>query len=158
MNNALLRTNLPAGLTPERYGIVTVNHPMNRTRKQLELNMVLVATREEVEGRRTRVFVLSLTLSDRRCHINCPDIKYNRISFFNASLTIFYLNNRESSAVDLLIAISVIIAMSFIPATFILFLTEERASSSKLMQMVSGVRPYIYWLSTFTWDMVRTTP
>lgn len=60
----------------------------------------------------------------------------------------------RASAVDVLIAISVIFAMSFIPASFVLFLIDERVSNAKHLQMVSGVSPIIYWLSTFAWDML----
>ena len=55
---------------------------------------------------------------------------------------------------DVLIAISVIFAMSNVPASFIMFLCEERASNSKHLQFVSGINPVIYWLANFTWDMV----
>ena len=59
-----------------------------------------------------------------------------------------------NSAVDVLVAICVIFAMSFVPASFVLFLIEERVSNSKHLQFVSGVNPFIYWLTTFLWDMV----
>lgn len=61
---------------------------------------------------------------------------------------------RRASAIDALIAISVIFAMSQIPASFIVFLIEERQSGSKHMQFVSGVSPVIFWLVNFVWDMV----
>jgi len=64
---------------------------------------------------------------------------------------------RKASAVEVLISIAVIFAMSFIPAGFCLFLTEERSSNSKHLQLVSGVKPVIYWVATFFWDMVSDT-
>ncbi|KAK2567067.1 ATP-binding cassette sub-family A member 2 [Acropora cervicornis] len=55
--------------------------------------------------------------------------------------------------IDLVIAIFVIIAMSFVPASFVVFLVTERASKSKHLQFVSGVDPVIYWLSNYAWDV-----
>ncbi|KAL3869286.1 hypothetical protein ACJMK2_041989, partial [Sinanodonta woodiana] len=60
-----------------------------------------------------------------------------------------------SSAVDVVIAICVIFAMSFIPASFVMYLIEERASNSKHLQFVSGVNPVTYWVTNFFWDMVN---
>jgi hypothetical protein len=57
--------------------------------------------------------------------------------------------------VDVLVAICVIFALSFVPASFVLFLIEERVSNSKHLQFVSGINPSVYWLSNFMWDMVR---
>lgn len=57
---------------------------------------------------------------------------------------------------DVLIAICVIFALSFIPASFVLYLIEERTSNSKHLQFVSGVSPYIYWCANIVWDLVRT--
>ena len=56
---------------------------------------------------------------------------------------------------DLLIAVSVIFALSFIPASFVLFLINERSSKAKHLQFVSGVHPVMYWLSNYAWDMVN---
>ena len=65
-----------------------------------------------------------------------------------------YVCFRKASAVDVLIAIAVIFAMSFIPAGYVLFLTEERSTNSKHLQLVSGVKPVVYWVASFVWDMV----
>ena len=53
-----------------------------------------------------------------------------------------------------MIAIFIIIAMSFVPASFVVFLVMERASKAKHLQFVSGVDPAIYWLSNYVWDIV----
>lgn len=53
-----------------------------------------------------------------------------------------------------MIAIFVIIAMSFVPASFVVFLVSERSSKAKHLQFVSGVDPVIYWLSNYVWDLV----
>lgn len=59
-----------------------------------------------------------------------------------------------TTSVDVLVSICVIFAMSFVPASFVLFLIEERASKAKHLQFVSGVKPILYWLANFAWDMV----
>nr|KAG5700800.1 hypothetical protein BaRGS_035003 [Batillaria attramentaria] len=58
-----------------------------------------------------------------------------------------------NSAVDVLVAICVIFALSFVPASFVLFLIEERVSSSKHLQFVSSINPTTYWVTNFLWDM-----
>lgn len=70
--------------------------------------------------------------------------------FFSAS------SLRMTTSVDVLVSICVIFAMSFVPASFVLFLIEERVSKAKHLQFVSGVKPILYWLANFAWDMVST--
>lgn len=60
-----------------------------------------------------------------------------------------------ATSVDVLVSICVIFAMSFVPASFVLFLIEEQVSKAKHLQFVSGMKPVTYWLGNFTWDMVR---
>uniref|UniRef100_A0A8C7J3L6 P-type phospholipid transporter n=1 Tax=Oncorhynchus kisutch TaxID=8019 RepID=A0A8C7J3L6_ONCKI len=62
-----------------------------------------------------------------------------------------------TTSVDVLVSICVIFSMSFVPASFVLFLIEERVSKAKHLQFVSGVRPILYWLANFTWDMLNYT-
>lgn len=59
-----------------------------------------------------------------------------------------------TTSVDVLVSICVIFAMSFVPASFVVFLIQERVSKAKHLQFISGVKPVIYWLSNFVWDMV----
>ncbi|XP_054282014.1 phospholipid-transporting ATPase ABCA1-like isoform X1 [Macrosteles quadrilineatus] len=59
----------------------------------------------------------------------------------------------STSGVSLLHAIAVLFALSFVPASFTLYLIEERVTNSKHLQMVSGVNRLIYWLQTYTWDL-----
>lgn len=61
---------------------------------------------------------------------------------------------RMTTSVDVVVSICVIFAMSFVPASFVLFLIEERVSKAKHLQFVSGVKPVLYWLANYTWDMV----
>ncbi|XP_027128169.1 retinal-specific ATP-binding cassette transporter [Larimichthys crocea] len=60
-----------------------------------------------------------------------------------------------TTSVDAVVAICVIFAMSFIPASFVLYLIQERATKAKHLQFVSGVSPLVYWVANFFWDMVN---
>ncbi|KAM9795719.1 phospholipid-transporting ATPase ABCA1 isoform 1-T1 [Syngnathus typhle] len=64
---------------------------------------------------------------------------------------------KMSSSVDLVLSVCVMFAMSFVPASFVLYLIEERASKAKHLQFVSGVQPILYWVATFCWDMLNYT-
>lgn len=55
---------------------------------------------------------------------------------------------------DAVVAICVIFAMSFIPASFVLYLIQERVTTAKHLQFVSGVSPLVYWVANFFWDLV----
>ncbi|XP_023599057.1 LOW QUALITY PROTEIN: ATP-binding cassette sub-family A member 7 [Myotis lucifugus] len=58
-----------------------------------------------------------------------------------------------ASSVDVLVSICVVFAMSFIPASFILVLIEERVTRAKHLQFMGGLSPTLYWLGNFLWDM-----
>ncbi|XP_077480293.1 retinal-specific phospholipid-transporting ATPase ABCA4-like [Stigmatopora argus] len=60
-----------------------------------------------------------------------------------------------NTSVDAVVAICVIFAMSFVPASFVLYLIQERVTQAKHLQFVSGVSPVIYWMANFFWDMVN---
>ncbi|KAM4605225.1 retinal-specific phospholipid-transporting ATPase ABCA4-like [Polymixia lowei] len=60
-----------------------------------------------------------------------------------------------TTSVDAVVAICVIFAMSFIPASFLLYLIQERVTKAKHLQFVSGVSPLVYWVANFFWDMVN---
>uniref|UniRef100_A0A3P9DE91 P-type phospholipid transporter n=1 Tax=Maylandia zebra TaxID=106582 RepID=A0A3P9DE91_9CICH len=62
-----------------------------------------------------------------------------------------------TTSVDAVVAICVIFAMSFIPASFVLYLIQERVTKAKHLQFVSGVSPVVYWVSNFFWDMMNYT-
>ncbi|XP_054645244.1 phospholipid-transporting ATPase ABCA1-like isoform X2 [Dunckerocampus dactyliophorus] len=63
----------------------------------------------------------------------------------------------KTTSVDLIISVCVMFAMSLVPASFILFLIEERACKAKHLQFVSGVKPILYWVTNFSWDMLNYT-
>lgn len=54
-----------------------------------------------------------------------------------------------------MVSICVIFAMSFVPASFVVFLIQERVTKAKHLQFICGVKPVTYWLANFVWDMVR---
>ncbi|KAM8882220.1 retinal-specific phospholipid-transporting ATPase ABCA4a isoform 2-T2 [Synchiropus picturatus] len=60
-----------------------------------------------------------------------------------------------NTSVDAVVAICVIFAMSFVPASFVLYLIQERVTQAKHLQFVSGVSPLVYWKANFLWDMVN---
>ncbi|XP_071820131.1 ATP-binding cassette sub-family A member 2-like isoform X3 [Apostichopus japonicus] len=60
----------------------------------------------------------------------------------------------QQESTEVLIAIFIIIAMSFVPASFVIFIVTERSSKAKLVQFLSGVSPLVYWTSNFFWDMM----
>ncbi|XP_046463654.1 ATP-binding cassette sub-family A member 7-like isoform X2 [Daphnia pulex] len=57
--------------------------------------------------------------------------------------------------ISVLHAISVIFSMSFVPASFVIFLVEERKSKTKHLQFISGVKPITFWVASYTWDMMN---
>ncbi|XP_042539897.1 retinal-specific phospholipid-transporting ATPase ABCA4 [Dipodomys spectabilis] len=60
-----------------------------------------------------------------------------------------------TTSVDAVVAICVIFAMSFVPASFVLYLIQERVTKAKHLQFVSGVSPTTYWLTNFLWDIMN---
>ncbi|KAK9511087.1 hypothetical protein O3M35_005719 [Rhynocoris fuscipes] len=106
INNVVLRSTLAAmnsTQNPSLYGIRTINHPMNFTKKQMDIELI------------------------------------------------------RQSAVSILHTISIIFALSFVPASFTLYLIEERVSKSKHLLLVSGVSRLFLWIEEFIWDIVAYT-
>ena len=62
---------------------------------------------------------------------------------------------RWKGIVNLFVAIFVIIALAFVPASFVVYLVEDRVNKSKHLQLVSGLNPVVYWVSSYLWDLVR---
>ncbi|XP_040926208.1 retinal-specific phospholipid-transporting ATPase ABCA4-like isoform X1 [Betta splendens] len=60
-----------------------------------------------------------------------------------------------TTSVDAAVSICVIFAMSFVPASFVLYLIQERVTQARHLQFVSGVSPLLYWVTCFLWDMVN---
>ncbi|CAF2526312.1 unnamed protein product [Rotaria sp. Silwood2] len=60
----------------------------------------------------------------------------------------------EQRISDFGVAITVLCAYSFVPAAVILYLVREYVTQEKRLIFICGVKPLIYWLSTFVWDLV----
>ena len=56
---------------------------------------------------------------------------------------------------DVLISIFTIVAMSFVNASFVIFLVYERGNKSLHLQFLMGLNPFIYWFMNFLWDMIN---
>ena len=90
-----------------------------------------------------------------------PEIQGNP-NTFGITLINHPLNNTRlmsleyfETGTDVVIALFIIIAMSFVPASFVVFLVSERYSNAKHLQMVSGMSPLIFWISNYIWDMLN---
>ncbi|KAG8188878.1 hypothetical protein JTE90_018283 [Oedothorax gibbosus] len=53
------------------------------------------------------------------------------------------------------IAQDIMFGMSFLIASFAVFIIKERSSNSKHLQRVSGVNLFSYWLASFMWDFLN---
>jgi ATP-binding cassette subfamily A (ABC1) protein 3 len=69
------------------------------------------------------------------------------------SRTIFFSANGRG----FVIAISILFGMAFMATSFIIFLIKERSVGAKHLQVVSGVGPFAFWMSTFVWDIINYT-
>ncbi|CAF1005228.1 unnamed protein product, partial [Didymodactylos carnosus] len=65
------------------------------------------------------------------------------------------LDLQSRAHIELFTAICVIFALAFIPASFLVFLIDERVTTSKHLQFVSGVKGIMYWVSNYAWDIVN---
>lgn len=55
------------------------------------------------------------------------------------------------------IAFNLSFGMAFVSAFYVLFIIRERASKSKHLQFVSGVKVLIFWTVNFLWDFITYT-
>lgn len=62
------------------------------------------------------------------------------------------LDNELSSRI--LTAVFVPTALSFLSSSFVLFPTEERVGRAKLLQLMAGVPPLLFWGVSFAWDFL----
>eukprot|EP00042_Codosiga_hollandica_P058831 m.893246 g.893246 ORF g.893246 m.893246 type:complete len:1835 (+) comp59976_c0_seq1:204-5708(+) len=58
----------------------------------------------------------------------------------------------QSSGIGINVAILALFGIGFLQASFAIFIVSERVSKAKHIQFVSGVRPWVYWLTSFLWD------
>uniref|UniRef100_A0A803TK52 ATP-binding cassette sub-family A member 2 n=1 Tax=Anolis carolinensis TaxID=28377 RepID=A0A803TK52_ANOCA len=72
----------------------------------------------------------------------------------SASLSLDYL----LQGTDVVIAIFIIVAMSFVPASFVVFLVAEKSTKAKHLQFVSGCNPVIYCSTIYYCYIWSITP
>jgi len=101
------------------------------------------------------------TINNAILRFNLPKSKGNPAAFgitlINHPMTdTSYAISQEQllQGTDVLIAIFIIVAMSFVPASFVLFLVYERFTKAKHLQFVSGVNVIVYWTANYFWDIV----
>lgn len=114
----------PEAALPCAAGITVTNHPMNKTSASLSLDYLYVCT-WGVWG----------IWGGHRAGLRAASFP-------------------RLQGTDVVIAIFIIVAMSFVPASFVVFLVAERSTKAKHLQFVSGCNPVIYWLANYVWDMV----
>ena len=95
-----------------------------------------------------------MTLNSLACRlVNFPPYLIVIISlFFN------YRYNYSiycSNILGFQISSSVLVCMTFLASSFVVFLVQERANKAKHVQFVSGVDPFSYWGSAYTWDLIN---
>jgi hypothetical protein len=55
---------------------------------------------------------------------------------------------------DIGISLTILCAYSFIPAGFVVYIVREQITQEKRLQYVCGIKPFLYWFSSFIWDFV----
>ncbi|KAF6777815.1 hypothetical protein AHF37_02502 [Paragonimus kellicotti] len=69
----------------------------------------------------------------------------------------WFVTFQEALKVEAAFALFFVIALTVIPANFAFLLVSERRSGLKHLQHISGLQPYIYWLTSFIWDFLIYT-
>lgn len=64
------------------------------------------------------------------------------------------ISSCRKSGINLLIAVMVVCSMAFVPASFTVYLIEEKASGAKGLQLLTGVPGHLYWTASIIWDYV----
>ena len=58
----------------------------------------------------------------------------------------------EQHISDYALALLMAVVLTFLPASSIIYLIEERRTEQKLVQRTFGVGPFTYWMTVFLWD------
>lgn len=82
------------------------------------------------------------------------------IELINHPLPEMYDNNVKKTLTDnsflgFIIAFCILFGMAFLSSSFVMFIIKERSSQSKHIQIVCGLRRFLFWLGNFTWDFVN---
>ncbi|XP_067683948.1 phospholipid-transporting ATPase ABCA3-like [Haliotis asinina] len=59
------------------------------------------------------------------------------------------------AALGFSVAFCIIFGMGFLTSSFVYFLIKERLVGAKHLQTVSGVGPFVFWLSNLAWDYIN---
>uniref|UniRef100_A0A914YVT4 ABC transporter domain-containing protein n=1 Tax=Panagrolaimus superbus TaxID=310955 RepID=A0A914YVT4_9BILA len=88
-----------------------------------------------------------------RQFLNRTDIKVHVINHPLPPTNSDTLKNKDiSGSSAFLFGYAVIVSMSMVVSGYSSFLIRERKKKSKHMQMMAGIRPWLYWLTTAVWD------
>jgi hypothetical protein len=89
------------------------------------------------------------------------NIDISQVGIISINHPLPYTKNQLSEEIDtsqgndIFVAICILFSLSFIPASFLIFVVDERASNAKQLQFVSGIKPYMYWFANFLWDLLN---
>ena len=61
---------------------------------------------------------------------------------------------RIQSVTDTSVAMIILGAFAYVPATAIIYLLNERTRKEKRLQYICEVGTFLYWLTSLLWDMV----
>lgn len=82
----------------------------------------------------------------------------SEISFVNHPLPVTQSEAASSSSsldnTSFTISVMILFGISFLSATFSLFVIKERCTKSKHLQYISGVYPFNFWVSVYIWDII----
>ncbi len=97
---------------------------------------------------------LSLLGSGRLRQLN-PDLD---ATYFDLTVSYFVELDDETFATDpqvyLILMMALVMAFAMISTFQSTTCVEERENHSKEQQFIGGIRPYAYWLSNYSWDML----
>ena len=65
-----------------------------------------------------------------------------------------FLEEQIRQGTDVLIALMVVVAQCFVPASLGLALVQERRRRTKHLQLLCGLHGAVYWLANYCWDLV----
>lgn len=65
------------------------------------------------------------------------------------------VNDLQRNGLGFNISFNLLFGMAFLASSFVVFLVQERTNKAKHVQFVSGVDPFSYWDSAFTWDLIN---
>ncbi|CAI9722811.1 ATP-binding cassette sub-family A member 3 [Octopus vulgaris] len=97
---------------------------------------------------------LSVMLSGFLRYFHQPTSK---ISFVNHPLPLTQSEASSAATLDttaFTLSVMILFGISFLAATFSLFVIKERCTKSRHLQYISGVYPFNFWISVYIWDLM----